>query len=400
MRIKRYFCQDMRSGMRQVKQEQGSDAVILSNRRIDGGIEIVAATDYDPDLVQAKEEVSDPVSEYESVASDCEEAAEVSEPENLVWSQEPTLIRMRDEISVVRQLLENQLAGLTWNHLDRSQPFRAKLLRDLTRLGLDPGLVKSIADDISTETNPANVWRHALGLLAKRLTFIEGDFLEDGGVVAVVGPTGVGKTTTIAKLAARFALRHGAENVGLVTTDGFRIGAQEQLLTFGKILGVPVQVAGRPSELQQALEQLGSRRLVLVDTAGVSQRDIGLVEQLSVLAGEDSGISVFLALSANTQLTTLYESIRCFRRAARLTGVIVTKLDEATSLGGIFSAVSRYSLPVAYVANGQRVPEDIRCADGMCASLISTAVALMKQHAEAADEETMADKYTKVAINA
>lgn len=398
MRIKRYFCQDMRSGMRQVKQEQGSDAVILSNRRVDGGIEIVAATDYDPDLIKTEE--SNPVGEYQAVASDCEELPEAHQEEAVVWSQEPTLVRMRDEISVVRQLLENQLAGLTWSHLDRSQPFRAKLLRDLTSLGLDPGLVKSIADEISIETNPAKIWQKALGLLAKNLTFLQGDFLEDGGVVAIVGPTGVGKTTTIAKLAARFALRHGAESVGLVTTDGFRIGAQEQLLTFGKILGVPVQVAGQPSELQEALEQLGSRRLVLVDTAGVSQRDTGLVEQLSVLTGEGSDISVFLALSANTQLTTLYETIRCFRRAARLTGTIITKLDEATSLGGIFSAISRYSLPIAYVADGQRVPEDIRCADGMCASLISAAVALMKQHAEAVDEEYMAGEYTKVAINA
>lgn len=420
MRIKRYFASDMRTAMSQVKSEQGPDAVILSNKRVDGGIEIVAATDYDPELVPgaipdspkktktpadiygeiASTEDTDKPETADSVATEAIEAAESAVPprvQPIEWSQEPNMVRMREEISVVRELLESQLAGLTWNHLGRYEPFRAKLLRDLTALGLDASLTKSLVDSMPTGLQGEKLWQMALGHLAKRTPFVESDLIEDGGIVAVVGPTGVGKTTTVAKLATRFALRHGTESVGLITTDGFRIGAQEQLLTFGKILGIPIQAVSNPGDLTEALEELSDRRLVLIDTAGMSQRDEHLMDQLAVLATENINVSVLLALSANTQLTTLYETIRCFRRAVPLAGTIITKIDEATSLGGVFSAVIRYSLPIAYATDGQRVPEDIRSAAGYCPTLISMAVSLMKQHAEVVDEEYMAEEFARVA---
>ena len=421
MRIKRYFAEDMRAAMRQVKQDQGADAVILSNKRVDGGIEIVAATDYEPELVNLDTPARKPrPTEQYSVIQEVTEAFEEDEEEptesassnqetdstptvensQVEWSQEPTLIKMRDEISQVRTLLEDQLAGLTWNHLDRQQPHRIKLLRDLTALGLDPQMTRSIVEEISLSKSPSKVWRTALGLLAKKLTFASSDLVDRGGIVAVVGTTGVGKTTTVAKLAARYALRYGADQVGLVTTDGFRIGAQEQLLTFGRILNVPIQAVSRPADLQDALDQFADRGLILVDTTGVGQRDLGLVKSLASLQSDDLDITILQALSATTQFSALCDSIRCFRQVVSIDGCIVTKIDEATSLGGIFSATTRYGLPITYLTNGQCVPEDIQCANTEQANMISLAVSLMKQHAEAMDEEYMASEFTRAALHA
>lgn len=428
MRIKRYFAEDMRAAMRQVKHDQGADAVILSNKRVEGGIEIVAATDYEPELVNLEttpskrpspteqysviQEVTEAVEDYESdeghenhedqTADSTEVVENFPNPENpqVEWSQEPTLIKMREEITQVRTLLEDQLAGLTWNHLDRQQPHRIKLLRDLTALGLDPQMTRSIVEEIPLSTAPNKVWRTALGLLAKRLNFSDGDVVDGGGVVAIVGTTGVGKTTTIAKLAARYALRYGADQVGLVTTDGFRIGAQEQLLTFGRILDVPIQAVSKPGELQDALDQFSDRGLILVDTTGVGQRDLGLVKSLAGIQSEDQSITILQALSATTQFSALCDSIRCFRQVVPVDGCIVTKVDEATSLGGIFSATTRYGLPITFLTNGQCVPEDIQCANTEQANMVSLAVSLMKQHAEAMDDEYMASEFTKVAAHA
>ncbi|MEM7281262.1 MAG: flagellar biosynthesis protein FlhF [Pseudomonadota bacterium] len=418
MRIKRYFAEDMRTAMRQVREYQGADAVILSNKRVEGGIEIVAATDYEPELVNLStpSKKSSPMAEYEKVqqaADDAVDDEDVSQEEEhqeqtseekvdhspVVWSQEPTMVKMREEIAEVKQLLQDQLAGLTWNHIDRQQPHRIKLLRDLTGLGLDPQLTKKIVEQIPESTSPTKVWRNALALLAKQLDFANQDLTDSGGVFAIVGTTGVGKTTTVAKLAARFALTHGADKVGLITTDGFRIGAQEQLLTFGRILGVPIQAISKPDQLCDALEQFSDRDLILIDTTGVGQRDKALVESLEALESKDIDVTVLLALSASTQVSTLYDSIRCFRQVTNIHGCVVTKLDEATSLGGLFSAVTRYGLPINYLTTGQCVPEDIKCADGECANLVSMAVSLMKQHAEAMDDEYMASEFTKVAVN-
>ena len=418
MRIKRYFAEDMRTAMRQVREDQGADAVILSNKRVDGGIEIVAATDYEPELVNLSSPTkkSSPTKEYEEVQQAMEDtdADDVTTQEDgheksnskkdvtsspVVWSQEPTMVKMREEITEVKQLLQDQLAGLTWNHIDRQQPHRIKLLRDLTGLGLDPQLTKSIVEQVPESTSPTKVWRNALALLAKQLDFASEDLVDKGGVFAIVGTTGVGKTTTVAKLAARYALIHGADKVGLITTDGFRIGAQEQLLTFGRILGVPIQAIAKPDQLNDALEQFSDRDLILIDTTGIGQRDRALVDSLEALKSKDIDLTVLLALSASTQISTLYESIRCFRQVTSIHGCVVTKIDEATSLGGLFSAVTRYGLTINYLTTGQCVPEDIKCAQGECANLVSMAVSLMKQHAEAMDDEYMASEFTKVAVN-
>ncbi|HKJ75843.1 MAG TPA: flagellar biosynthesis protein FlhF, partial [Gammaproteobacteria bacterium] len=302
----------MRQAIRQVREEQGPDAVILSNRKVEGGVEIVAAVDYDEAMVErmAAEQSRQNVSARPTPAEDArrpgppvmdEAPAEpdgpLPEPEEepapapvgggesprIEWTQEPTLVAMREEIKTLRGMLEGQLSGLAWGETARNHPLQAKLLERLLRLGLSPNLCRELTDEVEFANDGEHNWRQALGLLARRVPVTGDDILTQGGVVAVVGPTGVGKTTTVAKLAARYTLRHGRNRVALVTTDSYRIGAHQQLKTYGRILGVPVHVANDAEELQRTLEGLQDKELVLIDTAGMSQRDMRLSEQLGVL---------------------------------------------------------------------------------------------------------------------
>jgi flagellar biosynthesis protein FlhF len=221
----------------------------------------------------------------------------------------------------------------------------------------------------------------------------------DGGVYAVIGPTGVGKTTSIAKLAARAALQFGPEAVGLVTTDTFRVAAREQLETFGQIMGVSVTSATDAQSLTEALAALEGRRLVLIDTAGMSQRDPRLPEQLARLASPDVGVSTLLALPATTASTAMQEIVDAFR-TARPAGCILTKTDEATSLGGALSVLIRSSLPLAYVANGQRVPEDLHLMRNRQSWLAKMAVELMRRESRVVDTDTLARNFSEVADHA
>jgi flagellar biosynthesis protein FlhF len=240
-------------------------------------------------------------------------------------------------------------------------------------------LASEIAARMETSGNLEELWGAALAELANRIPIKQdgANILDHGGVVAVVGATGVGKTTTVAKLAAHFALRHGRDQVGLISTDCFRVGGQEQLDTFGRVVGVPVLVATNRDKMMLAISQLSSRKLILIDTAGMSQRDLGLSEQLAAFSGPGSrGIQTYLTLSATAQSTITDEVIRAFS-IIELAGVIITKTDEAGSLGALISALIRHQLPAAYIGHGQCVPEDIRTACGE--DLVATARSLMEQ---------------------
>lgn len=266
---------------------------------------------------------------------------------------------MREEMKSIRRLLEHQISGLMWQEVERREPLRAMLIKRLERMGLSSELADQLACYIPEDTQPAQAWKALLGLVSDQITITKTDILKKGGVVALLGPTGVGKTTTIAKLAARAAMEYGADNVALVTTDTFRIGAHEQLAVYGRIMGCPVRIAKDSGELAEIIYQLRHRRLILVDTAGMGQRDVRLSEQLDTLM-QDSGevISSYLVLPATAQRKVLQETIDHFKRVP-LSGCILTKLDESLSLGEFISVIVQNALPLAYVANGQRVPEDI-----------------------------------------
>lgn len=266
---------------------------------------------------------------------------------------------MREEMTSIRRLLEHQVSGLMWQEVERREPLRAMLIKRLERMGVSAELADQLACYIPEDTPPTKAWKALLGLVSDQIPISKQDILKRGGVVALLGPTGVGKTTTVAKLAARAAMEFGSDNVALVTTDTYRIGAHEQLAIYGRIMGCAVKVAKDSKELADVIYQLRNRRLILVDTAGMGQRDVRLSEQLDTLMHESGEIiHSYLVLPATAQRKVLQETIDHFKRIP-LSGCILTKLDESLSLGEFVSVVVQNSLPVAYIANGQRVPEDI-----------------------------------------
>jgi flagellar biosynthesis protein FlhF len=271
-------------------------------------------------------------------------------------------------------------------------------MRNLAGIGITPDVVRDVIAALGDGLTARTAWSAPLKQLEASIPLCDDDLIAEGGVFAIVGPTGVGKTTTIAKLAARYALRGRPEDVALVTTDTFRIGAREQLETFGEILGSPVYQAGDSARLAEVLNMLSGRRLVLIDTAGMGQRDVRLARQLSWLAAADSRVKVLLALPANTQTATLQEIVEAFM-VARPSACILTKTDEATSLGGALSALIRSRLPLAYVANGQRVPEDLHFARPRQTWLVKSALELMSRHEEL-NEDFMAEHFAEVSVNA
>lgn len=287
---------------------------------------------------------------------------------------------MRREMASIRSLLEHQLSGLMWQEVERREPLRAMLIKRLEKLGLSSEFADQLAGYIP-ESTPANeAWTDLMDLLADQVITVRGNLLEAGGVIALLGPTGVGKTTTIAKLAAQAAMEFGPEEIALVTTDTYRIGAHEQLATYGRILGCPVRVAKDADDLADILYQLRHRRLVLLDTAGMGQRDIRLSEQLDTLM-QNSGADIksLLVMPATAQRRVLQETLEHFRRIP-LSGCVLTKLDESLSLGEVLCVTLENALPVAYLADGQRVPEDIRPASGKY--LVRRACELMETNEE------------------
>ncbi|WP_199065407.1 flagellar biosynthesis protein FlhF [Chitinimonas sp. BJB300] len=270
------------------------------------------------------------------------------------------------EIKMLRSLLEGQLAGLAWNELKRHAPERLEVLRRLLSVGFSPALSRQIVEHMPMGYSTERGMKWARTALQHNLPTVGpgADIVEAGGVYALVGPTGVGKTTTVAKLAARATLRHGAAKVALITTDGYRIGAQDQLRIYGKILGIPVYAVTDETDLAQTLADLRNRHLVLIDTVGMSQRDQRVVEQIALLAGHTAPVKRLLLLSANAQGTTLDDVVRRYH-GDNLAGCIFTKTDEAFSLGSGLDVIVRYKLPLYYMTNGQRVPEDLHMASSL-----------------------------------
>ncbi len=415
MKIKRFFATNMRQAIRQVRNEQGPDAVILSTRAVDGGIEIISAIDYDQNLVsemfesvkksdkQSAHENDEPVedkmqftnSPLESMQATTadradehkvEEKPDIESTPKLPETQEPDLSQLRRELNSMKVFLRDQIFRIAEDDFCRNQPVKAQHVKRLTGFGLEPKLAREIADEVKELSDPEKSWRQVLLRIAKRIPIAQDDIAHDGGIVALVGPTGVGKTTTLAKLAARFALRNGRRHVIMISTDGYRIGAHKQLQTYGQILNVPVLITAA-DELKETLEGVSDKKLILIDTTGMSPRDARLSDQISLLANHPN-ISNQLVLSANIQRSALGEIIRAFS-VGSLHGCILTKLDEAVSLGNFLSEIIRHQLPLTYVCNGQRVPEDIHSArvNDLLAHTISLARRFEKTLAETASPQ-------------
>jgi len=292
--------------------------------------------------------------------------------------------------------LQNQLSSLAWNDLNKRFPKKAKLLRHLYDLGLGPATARKLAEGLSYDGEFDEIWRNAIKSLAVKIPVVDDDIVQNGGVFALVGPTGVGKTTTIAKLAARYALSHGTKGIALITTDNYRVGAQEQLRTFGRILGTPVRIASDVQELKKTLKSLYDKQLILIDTAGMSQRDLRLTEQFAMLNEGSSSIKTMLVVPAATQLQVLDEVVSSFSKAI-LEGCIITKIDESASIGGVLSTMMHHQLPISYISDGQRVPEDLHRARAI--DLVKRAVSLLKQKSHRADEDMLEMAFGEIVSN-
>ena len=423
MKIKRFIDTDMRQVLRQVREDQGPDALILSNRRVDGGIEVIAAVDYDEALVQtalgsqpepsthidgipdqdlanvpaAQSEDADDET-YKVISSDLKPAVlKPSDDSDSVWSQEPTLVQMRSEMSSMRSLLETQLSGLVWKESSRRTPLRAQMLRNLSRIGIAPDVALMIANRTPPVEDSKELWRAPLVTLAQMIPTVEDDLLTSGGVAALIGPTGVGKTTTIAKMAVRFAMTHGSDEVALICADAYRIGAKEHLSAFANIIGVNVNSASSSDELSALLDRHKSKKLVLIDTEGLSQRDRDLSSKLASYGCNSDRVKFYLTLSAASQEAGLDETLRQFNKVP-LAGAVVTKVDEAGQLGCVISTLTRNNLPFAYLSDGQRVPDDLYSAKKKKLWLVNHAVECIETSEPRVDERFMAENYANAGV--
>ena len=487
MKIKRFVAPDMRTVLRMVREEQGADAVILSNRPVPGGIEVVAATDYDEQLAQdalksllpqkpataldqsreadvglpaqlagalraavpppvvdarpalisealvkaiaakaaapdaaapaatgkradfsaflaeAKERIArstssempsseavrpapalaprapaaafmdpEPTVAPPAAALDAQARATHREAEAVArrsapravrispWDEDPSLLQVRAELVEMREMMEREMQRMTGERL-RGSPARALALDALASYGCEDALAREVAAKIPAEADPARARGLMLGQLAHLLPVASFDPLRTPGVVAMVGPTGAGKTTTLAKLAARYAAEHGPRDVALITTDTQRPGGREQLHAYGRQFGLTVVEAGSEEALHEALHRLRDYPLVLVDTAGHGQRDRAMVGQLNWLrhAGK---VRTMLVMPANAHSADLDEVIRRFGFVAP-EAAILTKLDETGRLGAALSVLVRHQLPLAYTTDGQNVPDDLSIAE-------------------------------------
>ncbi|WP_345883982.1 flagellar biosynthesis protein FlhF [Shewanella algae] len=438
MKIKRFFAKDMRAALAQVKETLGADAVIMSNKKVTGGIEIVAAVDYDspkpaaaptasPFMELGEDKVSlgsghvrsnsktnpEPVADSlqallerqqsrlneqlgqqnsakdldmpawaKGLAEEHKPAPQLREktPERASKGnsakQQQEMEAMREELASLRGLLTHQLSSLMSDQRSRTDPVGAMLKRKLLEAEFSPDVAERLAS-LSQHYQSAELGRALPQSLANLLDNQGDDLMRQGGIVALVGPTGVGKTTTLAKLAARFIAHHGPDSVLLVTMDHYRIGAFEQLATYGKIMGCPVKQAHDLNELEQILYQFRSRKLVLIDTAGMGQRDMRLYQQLDNLAANTRlPIRSYLVLSATGQRRVLEEAVSHFQRID-LAGAVLTKLDESVSLGAALSVLIQSGLSLSYITDGQRVPEDMQVADTL--TLAKQALAVLNK---------------------
>jgi flagellar biosynthesis protein FlhF len=421
MKIKRFVAADMRQAMREVREEQGPEAVILSTRRIEEGIEVIAAIDYDESLVReaarhgAPAEL--PATSVPVAVAQAAPAAPAAKPPgrsrpplasrppakapapaaamaNDAQAMHPLMeraaqdtARMRNELGSLREMLETQLSSLAWNELERREPLHARVLREMTRIGIDADVARGLVARLPAKINAEQARYLPLGMLTRSLA-VSAEASSDGRcITALVGPTGVGKTTTIAKLAARAVLSRGAEQVALISTDHYRIGASAQLEHYGRLLGVRVYPAYDADSLRKVLEMLRGQHTVLIDTAGVAGSDPRLTQQMEIFS-KVSELRVCMVLAANAQSQALDEAVRAYL-PLKPGACILTKLDEAPNLGGALSVLIRHRLPLEYTTDGQRVPEDIAAAD--LRALVCRAAQSLKGHIP--DEGLMAERF-------
>ena len=261
------------------------------------------------------------------------------------------------ELSALKDMIEDRFNMLAWLGTSRNNPLQSNLMLKLIRAGYSPALVRSVLERMPNDASASDAVRWVMDVLARNLKTAESatSICDEGGVVALVGPTGVGKTTTAAKLAAQCVKQYGANSVGLITLDTYRVAGYEQLRAYGRMMGVVAHLAHDRAALKDLLTLLQGKRLVLIDTAGLGQKDPRIQDMMEVL--DLPGIKKMLVLNASSHGDTLDDVLTAFK-AKDLHGVVLSKVDEAVKLGPAIDALVRHQVVLRGVANGQRVPED------------------------------------------
>jgi flagellar biosynthesis protein FlhF len=350
--VKKIHARTSREAMRKLREELGEDAVILASNSVPGGVELIALPAADiarlaQPVVEARAEPAPPPAPAPQPEAPVPAPKASAEPvqmppvppfdmpapaKDMAW-----LEQLMSEMRTMHESMRMQMQEMNWSEMSRREPVKAWLTRELLCVGFSTGVAKSIASRLPGEINAqeqAAGWAKAL--LCRNLHTVdnESSLLDQGGIFALMGPTGAGKTTTTAKLAARFVVRHGAEKLALLTTDGYRIGGHEQLRIYGKILGVAVHSVRDAADLRLALAELRGKQTVLIDTVGMSQRDQAVAEQIAMLDHAGKPIKRLLLLNATSHGDTLNEVVQAYQGQG-MSGCIVSKIDEAASLGPV-----------------------------------------------------------------
>lgn len=407
---RRFVAATSREALRLVREALGAEAIVLTNRACPEGVEIVAMAEGD---VHEALEHAAPAAPVASVARPAPAPTAPTAPISafapviapvIAPAMAPVVVAapvvapvvMREpqatpapsspavpaapaapaapadtvlnELHSMRGMLEEQLASVVWNDKQRQDPVRGRLLRTLLGAGFSARLSKAMLEKLPTGQSYAQGMAFARAELIRAVPVHEDEdaLLTQGGVYALMGPTGVGKTTTTAKLAARCVMRFGADKLALVTTDSYRIGAYEQLRIYGQILNVPVYAVKDAADLHLVLQDLRDKHMVLIDTVGMSQRDRAVSDQIAMLCSSHRPVKRLLLLNASSHGDTLNEVVHAYRNGnggSELAGCIFTKVDEATHPGALIDTVIRHRLPVHYVSSGQKVPENLMPAD-------------------------------------
>ncbi|GAB1235305.1 flagellar biosynthesis protein FlhF [Ferrigenium sp. UT5] len=372
MNARKFIAASSREALQLVRAELGADAVILSNRKSAEGVEVVAMAGSELAHLNETRMRSHHAEQPRSAPRESVSARGLNQAHALgakvlaaqaeraapARAETPPANReaqhLMAELKSMHDRMQAQMAGMAWSTLQQQDPQRSGLLRDMVNAGFSPALSRLLLDKMPPAADISWVKRilaHNLGVVGGRE-----EVVVRGGVVALVGPTGVGKTTTTAKLAARAVVRYGADKVALVTTDSYRVGAFEQLRIYANILGVSVHAVRDANDLRLTLSGLKHKHLVLIDTMGVGQRDSRVAEQTRMF--DEVGVRRLLLLNATSAGGTLDDVVKRYGGAGVI-GCIPTKLDEAVQLGTVLDVVARHKLLLHYIASGQRVPEDL-----------------------------------------
>jgi flagellar biosynthesis protein FlhF len=384
MKIKVFTAKTVAEAMQRVHRELSRDALVLETRQLADGVEVTAAVDYEIALNQSSQRRTTEPAPPKPLCNSLllpQTANDPLLPAAALRAQQMEIDQLRREMSELRQTVQEQLASLLWSSSPGVAPHVGKVFRLLSSLGLEESLIREWIADLPSGMSGERLEQVALEMLVAALPVVPEQALAVEGtepqVIALVGPTGVGKTTTLVKLAAQHVRHHGADAVAVISTDHYRIGARQQLAEYGARLGVDFVHVEDSQQLQRQLLAWSEKSLILIDTAGMSPRDQLLANQLALLGPVASRLRTYLVMVAGGQYESYGEVIRQFR-AVPLAGVILTKLDEAGRLGPAMSALIRHHIGLAWVSNGQKVPDDLHYL--AATDLLDRALALSMQY--------------------